>query len=746
MSKPARLYIGSVIAAGFTVLIAASFGSPEVAHQPWVFAGLVVATIATERFVMHLPFRNEVVSFSLAEIIMTFGLFTMPARMVVLAVAGGMLLAQTIRRRPLVKTAFNTGMYALAMGAAASVFALLRSPEPQQLRTYLAALAAMGAFFLVNKTLVSLVVTLVEGRRFREVASMLAGIIIAIWGGNVALGMLAARLYFADPSSLPLLIIPATLAFAAYRASVRSKVESRKMHELYIAGSALITSMENADAFEPFLAPTRDLFRATGAQIVLAETPRELRICRDDGSVRRVHLDAPLIDESDVLREMDARIRSAGWRSWLTAPIFDEGKVTGMLVVHDRRGPEGPEEFPERERDLVRLLADELSIRIRNIGLLKSVSEERSKLKDIVDHTTDGIYQTGPDRRIVSWNQAMETITGYPAAEAIGQYCFNILRATDGAGTNLCTSDCPILQCCRSSAHQERESEIMTKDGQARWIGYSHSPVRNADGTVISDVVVVRDVSEQKRLREVQEDFLSTVSHELRTPLTPLKGFLMTLRRPDANLTAEDTQDIYDRMLHQAERLEDLVDDLLAISHLEFAATLVAREPVDVASVVRRAVRAFEGADAGRRFLIDAPDSCFAVADERRLEQAVSNLLQNAVRYSDPSEPVAVSVGEVGGHVQIAVRDQGVGIAVRDQERIFERFYRCQATRHRQGTGLGLYIVRRFLDGMGGRVSVTSRLGKGSTFVLHLSPVAAAAPAPGPALTIVPDPVQRKAE
>ncbi|HEX9774998.1 MAG TPA: ATP-binding protein [Actinomycetota bacterium] len=723
MSQRARLYIGGVIAGGASVVLAAAPRGGWTAREAIMLAGFSAAMIMAERFVIHLPFREQTVSFSLVEIVMTFALFVLPAGSVVLATASGMAGGQLLRRRPLPKAAFNTGMYALAAAAAVGVFTLLRAPELQEMRTYLAALAAMFVFFLGNKLLVSLVVTLVEGQPFLQVIGALAGVIVAIWGGNVALGVLAARLHAADPFALPLLVVPGGLAFAAYRASVRSKIESRRMRDLYAAGSALITSMEAAEDFDPFLECARDLFRATEAEIVLVDDPRTLRVFRDAGPVETIRLTVPLLTERDVIEELDARIRSRDARSSLTAVIAGAGDTTGVLAVYDRRGAEGPEPFPERERDLIRLLADELSIRIRNMRLFRSVSEERAKLADIVDHTTDGIYQTDPDRRIMSWNPAMETITGYTAQEAIGQYCFNILRARDAAAVNLCNGACPILAACNSGSHQDREAEVMTKDGAERWISYSHSPVLDANGSAVSDVVVVRDITEQKRLRDMQEDFTSTISHELRTPLTPLKGFLLTLLRSNGQLDPAEVTIFHERMLHQTERLERLVDDLLEVARLKSSGTNVSLSAVNVDVVVEQMVKDFRAAHPHREFDVRLdPPGRVALADGYRLEQVLGNLLQNAVRYSPDHERIEVVAEQRGDEVLIAVRDYGAGIAKHEQRRVFERFYRSgdHLTRPGEGLGVGLYIARSLAQAMGGRIELDSALGRGSTFTVHL--------------------------
>jgi signal transduction histidine kinase len=243
-------------------------------------------------------------------------------------------------------------------------------------------------------------------------------------------------------------------------------------------------------------------------------------------------------------------------------------------------------------------------------------------------------------------------------------------------------------------------------------------------------VVVARDVTAQKEVDDLKADFLGTVSHELRTPLTPIIGFLQTLLRDDVSFSPEDRRRFYDLMLKQSERLQRLVNDLLDATSLNDRDHLFLPEELDWAVSARRVVDLFRGQHPDRRFdLAIGDDLPIVVADEQRAEQVLTNLLGNAVKYTPEGEPVTVTVSADAGVVVTTVCDRGPGIAPAERDLVFERFTRLghHLTRRVGGAGLGLFIARRLVEGMGGTISVDDAPGGGAAFTFTL-PVHVTAP------------------
>ncbi len=240
----------------------------------------------------------------------------------------------------------------------------------------------------------------------------------------------------------------------------------------------------------------------------------------------------------------------------------------------------------------------------------------------------------------------------------------------------------------------------------------------------VGAVVVLNDVTRLKRLEAVRRDFVANVSHELKTPVTSIKGFAETL----IDGAAEDpaTRERFLRIIaSQAERLIAIVSDLLVLSTLEAGqGGGTPLEETDVCDIVHSAVEVCSVEANAKNIALEVrcAGAVLAPANAPLLEQAVVNLIDNAVKYSPAGSAVVVELQEASDQIAILVRDQGPGIARRHIPRLFERFYRVDSARSRDlgGTGLGLAIVKHVAQVHGGRVSVTSEVGRGSTFGLHL--------------------------
>jgi two-component system sensor histidine kinase SenX3 len=244
-------------------------------------------------------------------------------------------------------------------------------------------------------------------------------------------------------------------------------------------------------------------------------------------------------------------------------------------------------------------------------------------------------------------------------------------------------------------------------------------------------VVVGEDRSADLRFSETRRDFVANITHELKTPIGAI-----TLLAEAADAAADDpgaVRNFLGKLSKEARRLNELVSQIIALSRLQAEDPLLAAQQVDVGGVIEASVaRCREIAAAGGITLsVAAQPGLHVVGDAEELETAVTNLVQNAVAYSETGARVAVSSQVSGEYVEIRVSDNGIGISEADQKRIFERFYRVDAGRSRAsgGTGLGLSIVKHVAQAHGGEVAVWSRLGHGSTFTLRLPAGKEGAPA-----------------
>jgi PAS domain S-box-containing protein len=375
--------------------------------------------------------------------------------------------------------------------------------------------------------------------------------------------------------------------------------------------------------------------------------------------------------------------------------LDDDGVPCGSIAVSARS--DGRAYTAQQER-MLDALAQRVSSTLHRLSLFTEVQAERRTLADVLESSSDGIFAVGLDLAVRSWNPAMARITGVPVEDAIGHPVGAVFRPVDEQG-----------HARHGSADPGRtgrpEVALVRVDGagaEERWLTCSWSPLSEG-----GYVVVARDDTERKKLQDDKDGWIAQVSHELRTPLTPIKGFLHTLQRRDEQFTTEDRQRIYDVMLREEQRLEDLVGSLLQATSIDQKGLVVVPEVLDWSALVEAQVDLYRRNDPTRTITATVDRSVGEVIADANLATGIlANLLSNALKYSPEGTPITVTATIDGDRVVTTVCDEGPGIAPGDRERIFEKFTRLgdHLTRPQQGVGLGLYIARRSLDEMGGEI------------------------------------------
>jgi two-component system phosphate regulon sensor histidine kinase PhoR len=357
------------------------------------------------------------------------------------------------------------------------------------------------------------------------------------------------------------------------------------------------------------------------------------------------------------------------------------------------------------------------------IGRARLGQEQRALAERVLRHVTDAVALLDAGGVIRFWNRAAETITGVTAERAVGARADDVVGGWPEALEQIPIVDAQSLGAATAAATVPLESD----DGEV-WIAVSG--VRVDEGVVYT----FRDVSESERLDQAKADFVATVSHELRTPLASVYGAAMTLRQHDTRLSERQRDDLLALLAEQADRLSSIIDDILFASKLDSGRLHVKEERCDPEHVARAVVDAAR-VRAGDRVEIELatppwlPD---LAADSDKVAQVLANLVENAVKYSPGGGLVEVAVEQHDDRIRFEVRDEGLGIPLGEQERIFEKFYRLDPnlTRGIGGTGLGLYISSELVRRMGGEIQVRSRPGEGSVFWFDLPAAEALEPVP----------------
>ena len=337
---------------------------------------------------------------------------------------------------------------------------------------------------------------------------------------------------------------------------------------------------------------------------------------------------------------------------------------------------------------------------------------QRDQAERVLAHLGDGVFVVDHDGVVRLWNRAAAAITGLRAAEVRGRPAEEAIPGWRTIATFVPVADQP------GHADGPSSSETVPIDVSGRELWLSMVAVSLDDDTVYA----FRDATHDRRLEELRSQFVATISHELRTPLASLHGAALTLR--EHNLPAETQDDLLDMIAEQSNRLANLVEEILVAGQLDAGSLSVVADTFDPEELVRGvATVARSRVVAERRIDVVAPPVLPRVhGDGERTRQVLLNLLDNAIKYSPPGGRIEVRLAVVGDRLRFIVQDQGLGIPVGEQERIFDKFYRLDPDQRRGigGTGLGLYICRELVRSMHGSIWVESETGKGTTFAFEL--------------------------
>lgn len=349
---------------------------------------------------------------------------------------------------------------------------------------------------------------------------------------------------------------------------------------------------------------------------------------------------------------------------------------------------------------------------------LQSLRRQGQEQEAILSSMVEGVLALDNEGRLITLNRA--------AAQ--------MLRLSPEARPNLSLQEVvsnPELQWFVTrtlSTSEPIEGEIALRNGDKRTLQARGSCLRDSQGIVMGTLIVFHDVTQLRRLEQARRDFVANVSHELKTPITSIKGFVETLLA-GALREPENAENFLRIIAQQTDRLNAIIDDLLSLSRIEQEAERgqIFLTEEKVKGVLEAALHVCETQTREKDIALEltCPDDLRARLNAPLLEQALVNLIDNALKFSGPGSTVHLEAERAGPEVVIQVKDQGCGIPPEHLPRIFERFYRVDAGRSRKllgGTGLGLAIVKHIAQAHGGRVTVESRLGKGSVFSLHLLP------------------------
>jgi PAS domain S-box-containing protein len=401
-------------------------------------------------------------------------------------------------------------------------------------------------------------------------------------------------------------------------------------------------------------------------------------------------------------------IRELGNTSGIVVPLIARGRTFGAITF-GTVPPQPP--FTESDFDLAIELGRRASVALDN-ALLYGEVEARAHAVEALEFVDDGVFLVDADGIVRLWNPAAAKAFRVKAGKAVGRHVSDVIRDRETVSERITTAPEPT-----AGAHPA-ETLPVDVHGEERWL--SMSAVQFAGGTVYA----FRDLTDERAVEQLKSDFVSTISHELRTPLAAIYGAALTLQRDDVRLEESQRTGLLDVISSEADRLARIVNDILWASRLDSGQMGVAIQSCNAVELVNKVIVALRAHSPVEVTLaVDSPAELPPVAaDPDKLRQVLTNLLDNAVKYSPDGGRVRILLKQSGSRIRFRVEDEGLGIPQAEQARIFEKFFRLDPnlTRGVGGTGLGLYICRELVYRMHGRIWVSSDGRRGSTFTVEL--------------------------
>ncbi|MCW2920762.1 MAG: multi-sensor signal transduction histidine kinase [Thermoleophilia bacterium] len=715
-----RTYVALVVTAAAAAIGASAYlaGAPTTTDLPRM-AGFALAFLLVQLLPVPFPRGSQLELVRVEEAVVIPLVLLLDPAQALIAVALGLFAGQLFGPRiDTIKVAFNTAQLVVSVSAALLVTrAVAGSTSPGYGPLELgAAGAGLVAMFVANQLLVAGVLRVAAGTRMRSVLREDIGLKVGMWVANAALGTLLVLPAVQEPALLLVALVPLTMLHGAWRVHADHARDELRLRDLGNAVGGMSGEVPLEHVAKALAESARDVVDASGAEVRLYEHGHTYWARRTRTGVECGEHARGANDRGDASRVA------------FTVALTGTQGVLGELCVWQDRDADGvaPRGFGRRDRTLLEMLGHQAANALDNSLLAARTELQQRTITQVFDHSSEGMLVLDRRGRVRGWNPAMQALSGFSQG------------TIDASPISLISPQLAAIVGTNSPG--TIDAVVSTADGDHRHVRASFAPIieRSSETSDSSDtehswVVVLRDVTLEQETERLKDDFVATVSHELRTPLTAIKGFLETMRRDDIELGAGQVRMFLQIMGEQADRLERLIGDLLDMSAIESGRPLqVDLTPVDVSTSVRRAITTFEAArpDATVTFA-DLPMGLVVDADTQRLEQVVTNLLDNALKHGGREGTIDVRIEQAqDGSCAIAVADHGPGISAVDQRRIFERFFVTSdsVTRTGGGAGLGLYICSRLISAMDGDIKVDSAVGEGTTFRVLLPVIAAAIP------------------
>lgn len=430
----------------------------------------------------------------------------------------------------------------------------------------------------------------------------------------------------------------------------------------------------------------------------------------DDADQSRFHIPGLAEKLGRIVAGLGLRLQQV-----VALPMAIKRELIGVLYVFRAYGTR----FTADDRQILASFADQAAIAVHNAQLYERISQEKRRLDAILEYSADGVMILNPAHRIVVFNRALVQLSGWSAAESLGHHHDEVIQwarlETDLDLASAAAGGWPLP----SARPLYVEGDLRRRNGSTISIGITYAPLFDRDDHLVNIITDVRDITRFREADEIKSTFVSVISHELKTPVALIKGYADTLLRKDACWDQDTMQESLTVIVEEADRLNQLIDNLLDASRLQAGALPLEMDQVALGALAERVASRFRTQTQVHEIVVNfPPDFPAAEGDSGRLEQVLNNMVSNAIKYSPKGGRIEISGRVLPSEVVVTISDQGVGIPFEEQPRVFERFFRGTRERHQRtpGAGLGLYLVKAIVQAHGGRTWVESNPEEGAAF------------------------------
>jgi len=405
------------------------------------------------------------------------------------------------------------------------------------------------------------------------------------------------------------------------------------------------------------------------------------------------------------------RLRSVG------LPLIISQRVVGVIFVFREHA-----EFSSNDRALLSSFADQAAIAVRNAQLYTEVEHDRRRIAGLLDAAGDGILILNSELKIERVNQSFSYLFGSSPQELIRQNHNEIIqwvkKPQDVTLPQAITEGWPKTP--HATLYVEGDL-VRPQPAPSLPVGITYAPLFSEDGRLINIITTVRDITRFRQAEESKTAFISVISHELKTPVALIKGYAGTLRRDDAKWERSVIEDSLKVIEEEADRLSGYIENLLDATRLQANGFGLTKNDIQLAETLSRVTQRMQTQTKKQKLILEIPAALpVIVADEIRLNQVLTNLISNAIKYSSEGD-IIITATHDGNSIQVSVSDHGPGIHQSDAPFVFDRFYRApDVSRNSKGAGLGLYLAKAIIEAHGGKIWIDPEYKNGAKICFSL--------------------------